>query len=114
METGVEPATFNHRLLRSCILSISLLPANMVHQLQGTSLCSYVYSTSSHYSGIVLGNLFRRMTSLWQLDRSVSHYCGPLLCAVGKEGKTLLLLKRQRMETGYLKTLKCWRMIFQS
>ncbi|CAL8105126.1 unnamed protein product [Prunus armeniaca] len=49
-----------------------------------------------------------------QLDRSVSHYCGPLLCAVGKEGKTLLLLNRQRMETGYLKTLKCWRMIFQS
>ncbi|CAL2236282.1 unnamed protein product [Prunus armeniaca] len=68
METGVEPATFNHRLLRSCILSISLLPANMVHQLQGTSLCSYVYSTSSHYSGIVLGNLFRRMTSLWQTE----------------------------------------------
>lgn len=39
----------------------------MVHQLQGTSLCSYVYSTSSHYSGIVLGNFFRRTTSLWQV-----------------------------------------------
>ncbi|ONI36017.1 hypothetical protein PRUPE_1G565200 [Prunus persica] len=49
-----------------------------------------------------------------QLDRSVSHYRGPLLCAVGKEGKTILLLNRQRMEKGYLKTLKCWRMIFQS
>ncbi|CAL8998018.1 unnamed protein product [Prunus brigantina] len=74
METGVEPATFNDRLLQRL-----------------------------HFgSGGV------------QLDRSVSHYRGPLLCLVGKEGKTILLLNRQRMEKGYLKTLKCWRMIFQS